>query len=114
MSTLTMTADQTYTDALDVRLRPKIKFNPKTKTLNDRIAELKFTIGSGIVDASKILCLGTGINENKAAMINAWDTTADYQHVKLPTILDYEDLEKLNDLECTENLLYKASQKFSW
>lgn len=117
MSTLSMTADQTYADAFasDVRLTPKIKFNPTTNTLNDRIAGLKFTSGSGAIDTlSRISCLGTGINENEAAMINAWDITAAYQHIKLPTVLDYEDLEELNDLECTENLLYKTSKKFSW
>jgi len=113
----TLVADQTYADAFasDARLTPKIKFNPTTNTLNDRITGLTFSNGSGVIDTiSRISCLGTGINESEAAIINAWDITAAYQHIKLPTILDYEDLEELNDLEYTENLLYKASKKFSW
>lgn len=118
MNNLVIT-EQTYADASRTNIsfvpRANFKFNPANNTLDNRVNGLIFSNGLCIIDApARILQLGTGVNKNPSVLVNTWDVTAAYQNIKLPSTLDYEDLDELNDLEYTENLLYQASKKFSW
>lgn len=120
MITLSLTMECTHAEKFRHQSTPKIKFNPASKTLSDRISGLRFSIGKGdaglTLDIPNFGTLGTGIKANEDAFSEKiiWGATASGRWIKLPTIADYENLDELNDVEQTENLIYQASKRFTW
>lgn len=90
--------------------KPKIKFNPSTKTLRGRASRLTFSAGKDDIDLLPIM----QTEAYHTCRIGICQATAINTLQMLPQLTDYIDIEELHDTEEIEDAFYKASRKFSW
>jgi hypothetical protein len=118
MSAMTLTiADQTSGFGLTPDHTPMMRFNPTSHTLSKRIHDLSFKIGLGNTEYLRNLpstATKAQIDVESIVELLSWNVTSASYWTIPPTIINYDDLENLNDVEEIESLLYQTSKKFSW